>query len=260
VTTRDRAPLGAPCWVDLWTSDVEGSRSFYAELLGWEAQEPSPEFGGYFMWHRDGVPVAGGMGPMGDMAADDRWKVYLASADAAATAGSAAAHGGAVTLPAIPVADLGNQTVLLDAAGIPVGAWEAGTFPGFTVLDEPGAPAWFEVFTRDFAATLAFYRDVFGWRTEVVGDSNDFRYSTMVDPADGTPLAGVMDVSRVLPQGEPGYWSVYWGTDDVDASAEQAIRLGGAVVDPPADSPYGRMATVTDPTGARFRLRTPPAA
>ena len=101
---------------------------------------------------------------------------------------------------------------------------------------------------------------MFGWRTEVVGDSDDFRYSTMVDPADGTPLAGVMDVSRVLPQGEPGYWSVYWGTDDVDASAEQAIRLGGAVVDPPADSPYGRMATVTDPTGARFRLRTPPAA
>ena len=37
MTTRDSAPLGAPCWTDLWTSDIEGSRSFYASLLGWEA-------------------------------------------------------------------------------------------------------------------------------------------------------------------------------------------------------------------------------
>ena len=46
--TRESAPLGAPCWTDLWTSDVEGSRKFYSDLFGWEAQEPSPEFGGYF--------------------------------------------------------------------------------------------------------------------------------------------------------------------------------------------------------------------
>jgi hypothetical protein len=65
MTTRDRAPIGSPCWVDLWTSDVEGSRTFNTELFGWEAQEPSPEFGGYFMFIRNGVPVAGAMG--GDM-------------------------------------------------------------------------------------------------------------------------------------------------------------------------------------------------
>ena len=51
--TRDRAPLGAPCWADLWTSDVEGSRAFYSEVFGWEAQEPSPEFGGYCFEHSD---------------------------------------------------------------------------------------------------------------------------------------------------------------------------------------------------------------
>lgn len=39
-------PVGAPCWADLWTSDVEGSRAFYAELFDWEAQEASEEFGG----------------------------------------------------------------------------------------------------------------------------------------------------------------------------------------------------------------------
>ncbi len=28
------APAGAPCWVDLWTSDVEGSRRFYGRVFG----------------------------------------------------------------------------------------------------------------------------------------------------------------------------------------------------------------------------------
>ena len=61
MTKRESAPPGVPCWADLWTSDVEGSREFYGRLFGWEAQEPSAEFGGYFMFNRHGVPVAGGM-------------------------------------------------------------------------------------------------------------------------------------------------------------------------------------------------------
>ena len=56
MSTRDRAPLGAPCWADLWTSDVDGSRAFYSEVFGWEAQEADPQFGGYFMFTRDGCP------------------------------------------------------------------------------------------------------------------------------------------------------------------------------------------------------------
>lgn len=66
--TRDKAPVGAPCWADLFTSDVEGTRVFYSELFGWQAQPPAPEFGGYFLFTRAGVPVAGAMGSMPDPA------------------------------------------------------------------------------------------------------------------------------------------------------------------------------------------------
>jgi uncharacterized protein len=45
--TRDHAPTGAPCWADLWTSDVDGSRLFYTEVFGWKAEEPDPTHGGY---------------------------------------------------------------------------------------------------------------------------------------------------------------------------------------------------------------------
>ncbi len=48
----------------------------------------------------------------------------------------------------------------------------------------------------------------------------------------------------------------YWEVDDVDASASSVGSLGGSVLAEPSDSPYGRMATVADPAGAQFKLRT----
>ena len=255
MTTRDRAPIGSPCWVDLWTSDVEGSRKFYSDLFGWEAQEPSPEFGGYFMFTRDGVPVAGGMGDMGDTPADNSWKVYLTTDDIEKTVETAEAQGAQIVSPPMPVADLGTQVVLVDPTGALLGAWEPGTFPGFTVLNEHGAPSWFELHTRDHAAAVAFYRSVFHWETSSVGDTDEFRYTTMRDPSGGGELAGIMDATGFLPAGVPAQWSVYWEVDDADAVVAKVEALGGSVVMDATDTPYGRLATVTDPAGAQFKLR-----
>jgi uncharacterized protein len=257
VPTRDHAPIGSPCWADLWTSDVEGSRKFYGELFGWEAQEPNPEFGGYFMFTRDGAPVAGGMGDMPDMPAQDLWTIYLATDDIGKTVGAAEAHGAQVVSPPMAVADLGSQAVLIDPTGAQLGAWQPGTFPGFTVLHERGAPSWFELHTRDHAAAVAFYRSVFRCDTNSVGDSDEFRYTTMRDPNGGEDLAGIMDASAFLPEGVPSHWSVYWEVDDADAVVTKVQALGGSVVMDATDTPYGRLATVTDPAGAQFKLRRP---
>ena len=35
--TRETIPVGAPCWVDLMTSDTARSRDFYCALFGWTA-------------------------------------------------------------------------------------------------------------------------------------------------------------------------------------------------------------------------------
>ncbi|HZE00817.1 MAG TPA: hypothetical protein VE155_03480 [Pseudonocardiaceae bacterium] len=43
--TGDTAPIGAPCWIDLMTSDTERSRAFYCELFGWTAEQPAEVFG-----------------------------------------------------------------------------------------------------------------------------------------------------------------------------------------------------------------------
>ena len=257
MTTRDRAPIGAPCWTDLWTSDVDGSRKFYGELFGWEADEPNPEFGGYFMFTRNGVPVAGGFGDMGEMAADNTWKIYLSTDDITKTIEAAEGAGAEIVSPAMEVADLGIQSVLVDPTGACLGAWQPGTFPGFTVLNEHGAPSWFELFTRDHAAAVDFYRSAFRWETNTVGDSDEFRYATLRDPDSEGELAGIMDATAFLPQDTLAHWSIYWEVDDVDAALVKVKALGGSVVDDAVDTPYGRLATVTDPAGAQFKLRRP---
>ena len=75
-------PTGAPCWMDLLTSDTARAREFYAEVFGWTAGEAAEQFGGYFMFMRDGVPVAGCMPKVAGvpgMEGPDMWGVYLSS-------------------------------------------------------------------------------------------------------------------------------------------------------------------------------------
>jgi predicted enzyme related to lactoylglutathione lyase len=47
---------------------------------------------------------------------------------------------------------------------------------------------------------------------------------------------------------------VYFGVEDTDAALAKIVDLGGSVLTAAQDSPYGRLATAADPTGARFKL------
>ena len=66
-----------------------------------------------------------------------------------------------------------------------------------------------------------------------------------------------MDASGFLPDGVSAHWSVYFGVDDTDASLAQIAELGGSTVTAAQDTPYGRLATAADPTGAQFKLVGP---
>ncbi len=162
------------------------------------------------------------------------------------------ANGGAVIVPPMPVMDLGTMVVLADSGGAAVGGWQPGTHSGFEVHAEPGTPAWFELHTRAYDEAIAFYREVFHWDVHEVSDSPEFRYSTYGVDADAE--AGIMDASTFLPEGVPSHWAIYFMAENADASLEQVVALGGSVTQPAEDTPYGRLATVTDATGISFRL------
>jgi predicted enzyme related to lactoylglutathione lyase len=255
---RDSAPTGAPCWIDIMTSDVQRAREFYTKLFGWTAGEPSPEIGGYFMFFKDDVPVAGGMQAQPGNDVPDAWSVYLATDDIRKTLAVAVEAGAQIYVDSLDVADLGAMAVIGDPGGAAIGLWEPRAFAGLAVLGETGTPAWFELHTRNYADAIRFYRETFGWQTETASDTAELRYTNATS---GTlPFAGVIDATAFLPDGVPAHWSVYFAVDSADATIARLGELGGSVVQAAEDTPYGRLATVTDPMGATFKLLQPPAA
>lgn len=245
-------PAGEPCWIDLFTSDPDRSADFYGQLFGWTVDDPGPEYGGYVNFRHGDARVGGCMRNDGGSGSPDLWSVYLASDDAKATVDAAEANGGSVIVPAMDVMDLGVMAVVTDPGGAAVGVWEPRGHRGFGVVREPGAPAWFELYTRDLDPAIDFYRCVFGWDVHVVGDTPEFRYVTLGRGED--QRAGVMDGSGFLPEGVPAHWMVYFRVDDADATLGRIEELGGSVIMPAEDTPHGRLAWAADPTGAQFKL------
>lgn len=250
--TAPTALAGAPCWIDLMTSDPGASGAFYGPLFGWTASEPDPAHGGYVNFSLDGRLVAGCMRNDPSWCTPDVWSVYLATDDIASVAETTPAHGGQVIVAPMPVDVLGTMAVVTDAGGATIGAWQAGQHRGFEVIATPGAPAWFELHTRDYEAAVRFYEDVFGWDTHAMSDTPEFRYTTL--GKGDTQAAGIMDASAFLPEGAPAQWSIYFSVADTDAALAKAVELGGVVVMPGMDTPFGRLAEAADPTGAHFKL------
>jgi predicted enzyme related to lactoylglutathione lyase len=243
---------GAPCWIDLYSSDTGAATAFYSQLFGWNAEPPMEGFGGYFTFTKDGKHVGGCMANDGQSGAPDAWTVYLTTDSAARTADAAGAKGGQVHLAPMEVADNGTMAMVADPGQAAIGVWQPGTQKGFEVRNEVGTPAWFELLTRDYDRSVDFYRDVFEWDTHVASDTDELRYTTHGEGEN--MLAGIMDASAFLPEGAPASWSIYFKVDDADAALARIVELGGTIVRPAEDTPYGRLAEAADPTGVRFKL------
>jgi hypothetical protein len=249
---RDTAwPAGTPCWVDLGVGDIGKARAFYSGLFGWEVQEGPPESGGYSMCELKGRPVAG-IGPkMGPDEMPAAWTTYIASDDADETAGKIKAAGGQVLVEPFDVMDVGRMAVAVDPGGAAFGIWQAAAHTCIQVANEPGTLTWNENMSRDFDGNKAFYHAVFGY---AYGDmsSEGFNYATL-DLA-GSPVGGIGELDPNFPPEGPATWATYFGVADADSAVARTTELGGSVVRPAWDSPYGRMAVLADDQGAVFAI------
>jgi len=246
VPIREGAPLGAPCWIDLSTSDVDRAKDFYGTVFGWTFEDAGPEYGGYVNAAKDGQPVAGLMYNDPQWHSPDGWTTYLHTADVTATLNAATSAGATTCVALMEVKDKGHMAMLTDPTGAFVGLWQPIGHQGFNVVKEAGAPVYHQLTTRDYAKALDFYRQVFGWHIETVSDTDEFRYSTAI--FDGDALLGVM-AEDVTPN-----WCFFLGAEDVDKTVQLIKNNGGSVIRDAEDTPYGRLAAVADPTGAVFNL------
>jgi predicted enzyme related to lactoylglutathione lyase len=251
MVTRDTAwRPGTPCWADLSADDLGRARAFYSGLFGWSIMPGPPEAGGYSMCEMAGRAVAG-IGPkMGAPDAPVAWTTYLATDDADETAARITAAGGQLLIEPFDVMDSGRMAIAADPAGAVFGIWQSGLFIGAQAANEPGAMIWNENLSRDLDDSKAFYQAVFGYGYGEIGDGG-FRYATL--ELDGAIVGGIGEL-REDQRDVPAHWSAYFAVADTDAAVSSVVRLGGRVIAPAWDSPYGRMAIVSDDQGGVFSV------
>ncbi|OIJ94825.1 VOC family protein [Streptomyces colonosanans] len=247
---------GAPNWLDVATSDLDGAISFYDSLFGWQFQSAGPEAGGYGFFQLSGRTTAGCMQATPEQGPPS-WTVYFQSPDAEATARAAEQTGGSVLLQPMDVMGQGHMAVLADQAGVPFGIWQPGRTKGLDMAGEPGSLCWVELYTPDIARAAAFYHRVLGWETEGVPVPGGTY--TCINPEGAGPDAmfgGLVPLAVDPTKVQSGaHWLPYFAVTDADATVSKGQELGGTIEMPATDiEGVGRIARLIDPYGARFAV------
>ncbi|GAA1821227.1 VOC family protein [Actinomadura chokoriensis] len=251
--------LGTPFWVEIATPDVAASRGFYGELFGWYCYTLAiGEYGDYAVFTLGDVqgPEVGGMQPLADDTQPPSWTCYFYTDDMDATLGAVRAAGGLELMEPATVADLGRAVLCADTQGAGFALWEPRDPGRVPVADEPATMCWVELASRDVRESRRFYGEVFGW-TAVDRRYRGSVYTTW--KVGDWAAAGMVPMDERWPPDYPAHWIPYFKMPDCDASAARAAELGAKVRVPPSDVEAGRLAILTDPTGARFAVYTPDA-
>ena len=121
----------------------------------------------------------------------------------------------------------------------------------------PGTFCWVELGTTNAPDAREFYSNLLGWDTDAVEMGELGTYTLL--KLDANNIAGLYPLTEDQRQKSVRpHWLSYVLVDEVDASANQATKLGGNVLMGPFDVPnVGRMAIVQDPSDALFALFQP---
>ncbi len=115
---------------------------------------------------------------------------------------------------------------------------------------QPGSFCWIELATTDQPAAKKFYSGLFGWEINDMPMGPTEVYT--IFRLDGRDAAAGCTL-RPEQKGVPPHWMIYIAVDNADAAAARAAKAGGKVCAPAFDvMDAGRMAVISDPTGATF--------
>ena len=118
--------------------------------------------------------------------------------------------------------------------------------------DKPqhGAFCWNELMTNDSKAAKDFYGKLFGWKYDDQ-KMKDMTY-TMLNMGDKM-VGGMFEMSSDQKSKIPPHWMGYIAVDNLEETVKKAQELGAkVVVEPKNAGEYGRLAVLTDPTGAHI--------
>lgn len=246
-----KIPSGQIIWHELHTSDPKRAFAFYSELFGWKTREMDMgEAGAYTLFSQGDKDVAGGMKLDARSGAPSNWLPYFETPAVDADVKKAEKLGAKVLMPPMDIPNIGRFAVLADPQGAAVAVMTSADQSWKASTPKAGEFCWDEVMEKDPTATVTFYSELFGWKSEPMDMGPAGTYH--VFKRDDKPAAGCMAAPDA---GAPAVWMSSVAVDDVDATAKRAEKLGATILAQPADIPgIGRFALFSDPTGAVLGL------
>jgi predicted enzyme related to lactoylglutathione lyase len=114
---------GVFVWDELMTTDVEGAKRFYGDVVGWESRDMDMGELTYTLFGTGGIDRAGCMPlPAGAEGMPPAWLTYLGTDDVDAIAEKATSLGAnAIIMEPTDIPTVGRLAVIVDAAGAAVG-------------------------------------------------------------------------------------------------------------------------------------------
>ena len=171
---------GFPCWIELYTPDIDASAAFYRDLLGWEITRAEPGEPLTTEVHHDGRLI-GSFEPADAAPGDPGWQVSFMVDDVRTAAAAAERIGGSVVVEPTGVTATMAYALAADPDGNVVGLLEdedcEGPYP-----HQAGMPVWFDVLASDLEPAERFYREVAGWPTRrlTIADQEQDFYTSVV--------------------------------------------------------------------------------
>ena len=149
-------PTGFPCWIELYTPDIDASAAFYRDLLGWEVSRTEP--GEPLTTEvRHGGRLIGSFEPAEEVHGDPGWRVSFMVDDVRTAAGAAERTGGNVVVEPTHVTETMAYALASDPDGNIVGLLEDADCEG-PYPYQAGMPVWFDVLSSDLALAERFHR------------------------------------------------------------------------------------------------------
>ncbi|MGW3338897.1 VOC family protein [Streptomyces sp. NPDC001009] len=249
-----RAPHapGTPCWVSLMTRAAAAAEEFYGAVFGWEFRAGPLGRPVRASLHGQEVAVINQLPPDAGLSA--AWTPYLASDDVDLTAERVRLSGGTVAVGPLDAGDNGRVAIAADPSGAVFGFCTAWAHPA-KAGGGPGLPAWTELRTASAVRVTTFYTRVFGYEAQPPSAPDHITLRS-----GGRPVVALRGMGQALPRSLGAHWMPHFEVTDTDATVRQVLDLGGRLLEPAHDSPYGRVATVADPHGARLGVVRRPGA
>ncbi len=247
--------LGRFVWHELFTPDVETTKAFYAELLGWTFDEVATAHGPYTTVIVDGIARAG-VCSTPHLQVPAHFMGYVAVEDLETAAQATVRAGGSVLGGPLETPVVGPQLIVSDATGANLSLVPAGPRWQLDDLDASaprslGSLSWNQLSSSDPERAKAFYAEVLGWAPLPFGRGLDIEgLGRPQEPLAAGLLAGSARV--------PSHWLTYLAVEDMTAARWRLRKLGGKLLLDDAPVPgLGIISIFRDKTGAVAGLLAP---